>query len=339
MCGRNLIVALTLILVLGLYIPAEAVVLKIATLAPEGHVWMRKMHEGADEVARATDQRVTFKFYPGGVMGNDDAVMRKIRVGQLQGGAFAGGTLSGYTGDAQIYALPLRFKSLEEVYFVRQRMDRMILKALETSGLVAFGLADGGFAYVMSNTPVAEVATLRSLKVWIPAHDNMIAEAMQGFGIHPIPLPIADVRTGLQTGLIDTIANSPAGAIVLQWHTQVKYITQLPFVYIYGILAVDRAAFEKIGPQDQALVHQVMGRIWNELDTLNRAENLEAMEALRKQGLQFIEPSPQQRQDWYQLADAVNRRLTEAGHMSPEMVKTLETLLDEYRSRKSSQGG
>jgi len=338
MYGRILITTLTLTLALAFGGPAQAVVLKIATLAPEGHVWMRKMHEGADEVAKATDQRVNFKFYPGGVMGNDDAVLRKIRVGQLQGGAFAGGTLGVYTGDAQIYALPLKFKSLEEVYFVRQRMDPMILQSLEAAGLVAFGLADGGFAYVMSNTPVADVAKLRDLKVWIPAHDTMIAEAMQGFGIHPIPLPIADVRTGLQTGLIDTIANSPAGAIVLQWHTQVKYITQLPFVYLYGILAVDRAAFEKIAPPDQVLVHQVMGRVWRELDTINRQENLEAMEALRKQGIQFIEPDPQQRRDWYELADAVNRRIMAAGHMSPAMVKTLESLLDEYRSQHPSQG-
>ncbi len=97
------------LLVVGLAAPAQAVVLKVATLTPDGSSWMRKMRAGAEEVAQATDQRVRFKFYPGGVMGNDRAVLRKIRAGQLHGGAFSGGTLTGYYSDIQIYSLPLTF--------------------------------------------------------------------------------------------------------------------------------------------------------------------------------------------------------------------------------------
>ena len=327
----------TVLLALAFAVPTQAVELKLATLSPEGSSWMTKMREGAQRVAAATDSRVKFKFYPGGVMGNDQAVLRKIRIGQLHGGAFSGGTLAGYYPDAQIYALPLKFHSLEEVYYVRQRMDPVIQEGLEKNGFVTFGLADGGFSYVMSNQPVEEVDTFRQLKVWVPDHDKMIMEVMKGFGINPTYLPIADVRTGLQTGLIDTVAISPVGAIVLQWHTQVKYLTQLPVVYIYGILAIDGRAFGRIAPADQPVVREIMAQAWNEMDAMNREDNVKALSAIRSQGIQFVAPGPDVQAAWYELAGSVNQQIQDAGYITPEMVKMLDAHLATYRARQAQK--
>ncbi len=334
-CNWRYWIALLLLVVFAA--PAQAVVLKVATLTPEGSSWMRKMRAGAEEVAQATDQRVRFKFYPGGVMGNDRAVLRKIRAGQLHGGAFQGGTLAGYYSDIQIYGLPLTFKSLGEVHHVRQHMDQDLVEGLEANGFVTFGLADGGFAYIMSNQPVADIEALGRLKAWVPANDKMILDAMQGFGLSPISLPIADVRTGLQTGLIDTVAISPIGAIVLQWHTQVKYLTKMPLVYLFGILALDRKAFSRIAPADQAEVRRIMTRVWREMDAMNRDDNAKALEALRTQGIEFIEPAPDARDIWYRRAEPIHRQIIEAGHISPAAIDKLERLLNDYRARLARQ--
>ncbi len=328
---------ITFMLLMTVAMPAQSVVLKIATLSPEGSNWMRKMREGAQKVAQATDNRVRFKFYTGGVMGNDMAVLRKIRVGQLQGGAFPGGTLEGYSRDVQIYGLPMMFRSFEEVDYVRQHLDATIIQGLAEKGFVTFGLADGGFAYVMSSQPVDSIDALRRLKAWIPANNKMISEAMKGFGIHPISLPIADVRTGLQTGLIDTVAISPVGAIVLQWHTQVKYLTKLPLVYLYGILAVERRAFDRVAPADQEMVHQILGQVWREMDAMNRRDNVKALETLRTQGIRFIEPSAEARAEWYTLAEEINGQIIDAGHVSAAAIKKLESLLHDYRARLAEQ--
>ena len=223
-----------------------------------------------------------------------------------------------------------------EVDFVRQRMDAVIVDGLAQSGFVIFGLADGGFAYVMSRKPVAHTDGLGELKAWIPAHDKMIMEAMRGLGINPISLPIADVRTGLQTGLIDTVAISPVGAVVLQWHTQVKYLTRLPLVYLYGILAVDRKAFDRIAAEDRQIVRDIMGRTWREMDAMNRQDEDKALEALRKQGITFIEPTPEVSAQWYALAAKAKRNIIDAGHVSPAAIRQLESLLNDYRTRPSS---
>lgn len=326
---------IAVVFVLAVVMPAQAGVIKIATLSPDGSNWMRKMREGARKVAQVTENRVRFKFYPGGVMGNDMAVLRKIRVGQLQGGAFSGGTLSNYFRDVKIYGLPMMFKSQAEVDYVRERMDATIIEGLAQNGFVVFGLADGGFAFVMSRRPVDRIDVLGDLKAWIPANDKMVTEAIKGLGINPMSLPIADVRTGLQTGLIDTVAISPVGAVVLQWHTQIKYLTKLPLVYLYGILAVEKKAFDRIAPDDQQVVHAIMGQTWHEMDAMNRRDNAKALEALQKQGIDFIEPSPEASAEWYKLADTISRKIIDAGHVSPATIRKLESHLNDYRTRQA----
>ena len=109
---------------------ASAAVLKIATISPEGSMWMEKMRKGADQVAKETENRVAIKFYPGGVMGNDNAVLRKVRIGQLQGGAFVAGSLSQFFPGNQIYAQPFKFQSPEEVDYIREFMDPYIIEEI-----------------------------------------------------------------------------------------------------------------------------------------------------------------------------------------------------------------
>ena len=123
---------------------SEANKLKIATLSPNGSSWMQTMRAGAKEIAKQTENNVRIKFYPGGVMGDDNSVLRKIHFGQLQGGAFVSGSLSNVYPDIQIYSLPLTFKSFAEVDYVRKRMDEQIMGGMDRNGFIVLGFAEGG---------------------------------------------------------------------------------------------------------------------------------------------------------------------------------------------------
>ena len=312
---------------------AHAVVLKIATLPPEGSGWMIAMREGAKEIAQKTDNRVRFKFYPGGIMGDDKAVLRKIRIGQLHGGILTSGSLSKYYHDILVYNLPMVFKSFGEVDYVRKRMDRLIIDGLEKGGFVIFGLADGGFAYLMSTTPVKNNDDVRKNKVWIPENDEFGLATFKIMGSTPIPLPLAEVRTALQTGLINTVTASAIGAIALQWYTQVNYITDTPLMYVCGLLAIDKKAFKKISLSDQQVVRNVMSRIYRQFDRENRKDNIKALEALRKQGIKFVMPDDKTLEEWKELALEVTGNVIDSGRISQEIVNTLQHNLEDYRSK------
>lgn len=313
---------------------AEAVTIKIATLSPEGSMWMEKMREGANQVAKTTDNRVKFKFYPGGVMGNDKAVLRKIRINQLQGGALIAGSLSSFFPGDQIYAQPMKFKSQEEVDYVRQHMDDYIIKGLDDAGFVCFTLMGGGFAYIMSRSPITSIGDLKERKIWVPDNDKMTVDSVSSFGVSPIALPLADVRTGLQSGLIDTVGTSPVGAVVLQWHTEIKYITNIPLIYLYAVFAIDKKTFNKISPDDQKIVSDVMTRALKEIDRLNRQDNVKAIEALKKQGIKFITPSQEQMNEWMAAAVKASQKMIDAGDLPKAPADKIDALLEQYRKNQ-----
>ncbi len=319
----------------ALVTPVHAATLKIATLSPDGSLWMTKMRAGAADIKTRTEGRVEFKFYTGGTMGTDKAVLSKIRIGQLQGGAITGGSLADAARDIQVYSLPLKFRGFAEVDLVRGKMDPVLSKQLEDGGYVNFGFAEGGFAYAMSkNAPVTSVAILRKQRVWIPDNDHQSELGMKVFQVTPVPLSLADVLPSLQTGIIDTVASSPIAAVALQWHTQVKYFTDLPLSYFVGTLAIDKKAFTRLAPADQTVVREVMSRVFREIDVQNRKDNVSAYGALLKQGIKPVKPTAAEVADWERNGELATAQMIKDGIVSAGAAQQLNTLLATARAGK-----
>ena len=228
----------------------------------------------------------------------------------------------------------MKFKSQDEVDYVRQHMDDYIIKGLDDAGFVCFTLMGGGFAYIMSKYPITSIEDLKDRKIWVPDNDKMTVGSMGCFGVSPIILPLADVRTGLQSGLIDTVENSPVGAVVLQWHTEIKYITNLPLIYLYAVFAIDKKTFNKISPDDQKIVAEVMTRELKEIDRLNRQDNVKAIEALKKQGIKFITPSQEQMNEWMATAAQTSQKMINTKELPKAPANKVDDLLEQYRKNQ-----
>jgi TRAP-type C4-dicarboxylate transport system substrate-binding protein len=296
---------------------------------------MTKMRAGAADIKTRTEGRVEFKFYTGGTMGNDKAVLNKIKIGQLQGAAVSGGSLADAARDIQAYSLPLKFRSFDEVDYVRAKMDPLLSKQLEEGGFVNFGFAEGGFAYAMSkNAPVPSIPALRKQRVWIPDNDHQSEEAMKVFQVTPVPLSLADVLPSLQTGIIDTVASSPIATVALQWHTQVKYLTELPLSYFVGTLAIDKKSFLRLSPADQAVVRDVMGKVFHEIDEQNRKDNISAYNALLKQGIKPVKPNAQELAEWEKYAELASQQMVKDGIVSQQAASQMTSLIAAARTGK-----
>jgi TRAP-type C4-dicarboxylate transport system substrate-binding protein len=312
----------------------SAVTLKIATATPDGTQWMNDMRASAKEIKERTDGRVAIKYYGGGIKGNDTKVLGQIRIRQLQGGAFTPSALASQYSDLNLYGMPLVFDSEEEVAFVRSRMDARLQQGLEDAGFVNFGFASSGFANIMSSTPVKSLADLKGKRVWVPEGDTISYKSMEALSLNPVTLPLTDVLTGLQTGLIDIVAIPPIVALVLQWHTKVKYVTKLPLVYSYGYMAVDKKTFDKISDDDKAIVREVMTRTYENFDKVNLIENRKAFDSLVKSGIERVEIDAAELAQVRELLLASNLKLGNEGAFNVELYEEMLRHIDQFRSEQ-----
>ena len=309
---------------------------KIATVLPENTSWMKEMRAAAAEVRERSDGRVTFKFYSGGVQGSPEQVLRKIKIGQLHGGAFTPTDLQQVYSDLNIYGLPFLFSSEDEANYVRERVDPALIRGLEEAGFASFGFATGGFARVMSNVPVRSHADLKGRKVWVPEGDRISYRAMQALDLSPVTLPLTDVLTGLQTGLIEIVTMSPAGALVLQWHTKVDYLTRMPIVYSMGLLAIQSRAFERLSPSDQAIVREVMSDLYTEWNRENSQDADEALKALLNSGIEPVEPAEGAHARLQALMYENNRAMARSGLFSMKLLEEILGHIEDYRRERGA---
>jgi len=312
--------------------PAAAQTLKIATIAPEGSSWMNDMRAGANAIEEHTEGRVKFKFYGGGVQGNDKQVQRKMRTGQLHGGAFTSGGMNMFQQEADLFSLPLIFNTLEEARYVRDHLEAELRQRLEDAGYVNFGFAAAGFAYMMSNKPLVTLADLDGQKIWIPEGDPVGYAALRALGVAPVVMPVTDVMTGLQTDLLDSVTVPPVGAVVLQWHTRLKYITNVPVAYVYAAMLIDRKAFARISAADQQVVREVMEGIYRKFDRNGVVDNDAALQALFESGLQLVEPDAAEVAHWRGIVSESHQQLARDGVFDAALLQQLQSLLDDYRS-------
>ena len=310
---------------------SHAATFKVATLSPDGSFWMKTMREAGKAVAAATDNRVKFKWYPGGVMGDDKAVLRKMRVGQLQGAALPMGELLSFYPDSQAYGIPFLFNSYEEVDYVRSQLDASLIAGFAEGGMEVLGIAEGGFGYFLTNAPVRVPTDLQQQKVWVPQNDVVSARLAQSIGVTPIPLTLPDVLPSLQTGLIDTVAVSPIGAIALQWHTRVDYLTDIPLMYFCGVMSLSGKSFSKLSAEDQGIVREVFGKAFELIEARNRSDNVKAFDALMNQGVKSVALTDTEINAWLAMQQPAEQMMQSEGQLSTAALARIKALVREFR--------
>jgi TRAP-type C4-dicarboxylate transport system substrate-binding protein len=168
---------------------------------------------------------------------------------------------------------------------------------------------------------------LRNSKVWVPANDRVGEMTFKNGGITPIPLPISDVFTSLQTGLVDTVVNTTAGAVILQWHGKVKYMVDLPLTYVPAYFLVDDKALAKLSAPDQAAMAQAFGAAMSRIDAANRRENVQALAAMKQGGTQLLTPPPAEAARWREIGVTTGKQLEQENAFNPATVATIRRTL------------
>jgi TRAP-type C4-dicarboxylate transport system substrate-binding protein len=332
--NRFRIIALGLTLMFAAGMSSAATQIKIATLVPQATSWGSKIEQGRADIKQRTEGRVILKVYYGGIQGHAAKVKQKIKIGQLHGGDFTPTDFQDKLPNLNLYGLPFVFESVEEVNYVRKHMDGVLAEGFAEQGFVTFGFA-GDFAIILSNMPVRGLADMRGRKVWLPEGDDISDRALKKLRLVPNSKPISDVMTGLKTGLFDVVAIPPAAAVALQWHTAVKYFTDMPVIYAMQFMAIQKKTFDKLGAADQEIVREVLTRVYSEINLQAPIDAANAKEALTNSGITSVEPDMGEFEQIQKVMAENNRDMAKQGMFSLELLETMQRHIDEFRCYKA----
>ncbi|QPJ63806.1 MAG: ABC transporter substrate-binding protein [Candidatus Nitronauta litoralis] len=286
-------------------------VIKFATLAPEGSSWMKQMRRLEKEVKKATNGQVRFKFYPGGVSGDEKDVIRKMRIGQVHAAGFTGVGLGEILPEVRVLDLPFLLNDNKEMNHVYDRMTDHFTAAFEKKGYVLLGWVPVGWIHFFSKQDVGTLEALRKTKAWMWDGDPLVQAAYKELGISPHPLSVTDVMMALQTGMVETVYASPVGTLALQWFTKVNYMSQIRMGHASGAVLISKRQFKKIPDKYKGAVKDISKRYLADLVKTINSENEKAIEVMQKNGMKLTAAPGQEELDrLHAIGEKIQKRLT-----------------------------
>lgn len=300
--------ASAVLLTAALATPAAAqgrVLVKMATLVPDGSSWHRVLKETAARWEQISGGRVKVNLYAGGVAGDDPDVVRKMRLGTLQAGVLTAVGVAEI--DKSVYALgvPLMYASYDEVYAVLEQMRPRLEAALEAKGFVVLNWADGGWVHFFTKQPVAVPDDLRKLKLFTWAGDSQSVEVWKAAGFNPVPLPATEIMTGLQTGLVEALGTPPQVAVIAQYFEHAPNMTRLRWQLLLGATLINKSTWERIPRDIRPALLQASREAGAKLQAEIRGSEQRDIDAMQKRGLNVVDVNEQQRAEWQKLVTAI----------------------------------
>ncbi len=283
--------------------------LRIGTLAPKNSLYHRQLMT-LGEAWRTAQGGGKYLVFPDGSQGGETDMVRRMRIGQLQGGLLSVvGLREIEPSIAALQAMPLMFRSWEEVDYVREKMRPAMEKKFLDQGFVVLAWGDAGWVRFFSKKPARHPDDYKPMKFFAWGGEAEQQEIMKRLGYTPVPLETADILPAIQTGMIDAVPSTPYFALATQIYTSAPNMLDLNWAPIVGALIVTKKAWDAMSPAAQQAVRAAGAKAGAEIRAQARKEVDEAVAAMQKRGLAVNVPDAAQRQAWEALAGRLHPQI------------------------------
>lgn len=325
-------------LLLGSFLALNALAadrqLRIGTLAPKNSLYHRQLMDLGEAWRGAQGSGAKYLVYPDGSQGGETDMVRRMRIGQLQGGLLSVvGLREIEPSIAALQNMPMMFKSWEEVDYVREKMRPAMEKRFLDRGFVVLAWGDAGWVRFFSKEAAFAPNDFRKMKFFAWGAEADQQEIMKSLGYTPVPLETADILPAVQTGMINAVPSTPYFALATQIYTTANNMLDMNWAPVVGALIITKKAWDELTPEGQVIVREAGARAGVQLRAKARQEVDEAVDAMKKRGLTVNKPNAEQIKEWNALADGLYPRIR--GKLVPaEQFDEVVGHLKAFRARK-----
>jgi TRAP-type C4-dicarboxylate transport system substrate-binding protein len=287
----------------------EAVTLRIASLAPAGSSWMKVLNAWKATLEKETEGRLKLRFYPGGSQGDERDFVRKMRVGQLDGGVVTMTGMSMLVRPMVILVLPDFLDTYEKLDRVRLKMAAQFEKLFEDEGFMMVAWGDAGKTRLFSQKKIERPSDIKSMRPWMWKDDLIFIEFYDVIGANGVRLGVPEVYPGLQTKMIDVVTSSALTAVALQWYTRVQYMTGHNTAIIAGGMVMRKEKVDGLPPDLKEAFLRTSKRVETLLNRTIRRDDQKAYDVVLKKGIVATDTS-KYKAEWATAAKQVRDRMT-----------------------------
>ncbi len=311
------------------------IILKIASIAPEDSQWGEIYRMFKKEVEERSQGRLKIIHYPGGVMGDEPNIVRKMKLNQLQGAALTEFGLTSIIPQVRLLNLVLFYRNYGEWDYIRERLFNEFAAIAEKNNFILIGWTEVGGVRFFSKYKLDTFDAFKKARVWVWSGDPF-AEIMarEGLGVTPVILNITEVLPGLQTGMVDTFYCPPYAALGLQWYREAKYVSQMIAGYTSGGIVLTKRIYNMLPPDLRNIIKEAWQKYFPILRDSVRELNQKTYEQFIKSGLKPV--NFRRKEDFLELqkrSEELNRRIAKM-IKGEKLYQEIVTLLNEYRQRK-----
>ena len=270
------------------------VTIKLGTLAPAGSTWHEILKEMGQRWEQASGGQVKLRVYAGGTQGSEGDMVRKMGIGQLQAGSISNIGMHDILPEPQMLSLPMFFTDEAEVECTFATSRAKIEAAFLAKNYVVLQWSRIGAMSMFCDKPFHTPAEMdaANAKVFAWEGDPKSVDAWRAAGFRPVVLSSTDVVPSLQTGMINCITNVPLYILTARLFEKASHMVDVPWGYIYGATIIRRDAWEKISPDVRTRLQAIAVELGLKVDAEVRRLNVDAVTAMKKQGLEVVSVDP-----------------------------------------------
>jgi len=297
---------------------------KIAHVVQESHVWNATAQKFGEELSKLSDGRLNVEIYPASQLGAEADMVQQIETGAIDFGFMTNAYMSTREVSLNAWFMPYLFSSLEEAVAMRDSEEaKQMLESLSSQGLVGLDFAFAGNRHVLMKDGFAETpADLKGKKVRIIG-----SPAMQSYwekvGAGPTAMPLTEVYTSLQTGVIDGIDIDLDALVTEKYYENAKYLTLTNQMTFPTVVVMSQQVFDGLAPEDQELVKEAMKTAvdWGAEEAIKRENS--NLEALKTAGVEVLEEIDTAK--FQEVTDAVREEFSSKSDIIKSFIETAES--------------
>ena len=284
---------------------SRPIIIKLATVAPEGTEYYNLLFEMGQRWQQETNGQIQLRIYPNGVVGGERDTIRKMRVGQIQASAMSSIGLAELTDQIQAFTLPMGFKNYDEIDRVKNVMFGDISEGLSQSGFKLLFLVDIGWVYWFSTEEISVPQDLMDAKIYTTGGDYVTVELFKKFGFNAIPVSETDILTSLQTGMINSMQTVPILSLSSGWSALMPNMLDLKWGAFVGAVIVDERVWKKIKPEHQKIMMEIAQDIGKKYQKSGREMEKKAIDVMQQYGMKIKKPSDKEIAIWNDFKDEI----------------------------------